>query len=225
MIAFNRDYESAMTNADRQSRNALASGSWMLWIDSVGGFQLLEGDRFTLGGLGGQDPADIAVRSAWRRHVGTLQRIDDDFWMTAAGDSSQQRQHVSWDQPLPLPSREPALNSEPQLRLQKPSPLSRTAVLTLDPPHRFVTPVDAILLVDATVLIGQARNHHIRTPQYAGDTLVMSKRGDQWRITHAGGVPLPMIDGQTVEFDSLVMTLRREQRKPQLSDRLRGENG
>jgi hypothetical protein len=225
MIAFNRNRDSTMTQPARQSRNALAVCSWVLWIDSVGGFQFLEGDRFTVGGLGGQDPADIAVRSAWGRHVGTLQRIEDDFWLSLTGDAEGQRRPMPWDQPLPLMSREPQSHSEPRLRLQKPSPLSRTALLTLDPPHRFVTPVDAILLVDATVLIGQTRSHHIRTPNYTGDTLVMSKRGDQWRIARAGGTPEPMLDGQTVEIDSLVLTLRREQRPIPLSERLQGEKG
>lgn len=214
MIAFNRQRETAMTTADGQSRNALAVSSWVLWIDSVGGFRLLEGERFTIGGLGGEDPADLAVRSAWRRRVATLQRVEDEYWLDHE-DSGVHARAVPWGEPISLSHREPATHAEPQLRLHKPSPLSRTAVVTLDPPHRFVSPVDAVLLVDATVLIGQARHHHIRTPQYCGESLVLSKRDDQWRINRSGGLPkaasaISIVEGQSIEIDSLVMTLRRE---------------
>ena len=59
MIATNQALNAMMNSSQRQSRNALALGVWDLWIDSVGGFRLLEGDRFTIGGSGGEDPDDV----------------------------------------------------------------------------------------------------------------------------------------------------------------------
>jgi len=237
MIATNRTLNAMFNSPNRQSRNAMATGVWELWIDSVGGFRLLEGDRFTIGGSGGDDPADIAVRSAWRSQMAMLRRVGDDFWL--------QRGSTTQTGFAPLVSKEPVASPVvcdavlpvefmpvgtmgqqgfgageigkvdsgapgPRLRLRKPSPLSGTVVLLLDPPHRFVVPVDAMILVDKTVLIGPDRSNHIRAPQQVKSGFVLLKRADQWWVRQSDGSTKPMIEGERVEIDNLVMTIRRD---------------
>ncbi len=219
MIATNRILNAMFNSPNRQSRNVLAIGVWELWIDSVGGFRLLEGDQFTIGGSGGDDPADIAVRSAWRSQMATLRRVGDDFWLQRAGKESGKEtaaSRVVSDALLPVESNDEqgfgATDSGtrvPKLRLQKPSPLSETVILSLDPPHRFVVPVDAIILVDKTVLIGADRSNHIRAPQ-VNSGFVLLKRADQWWVRQSSGSTKPIMEGEQFEIDNLVMTIRRD---------------
>jgi len=182
--------------------HAFAVGVWTLWIDHVGGFRLLEGNQFSIGGVGGDDPADVAVRSNWRSRVALLERSGDEYWLTANGSS---RQAVARDSPLPL-DNEPG---QPRLWLRKPSPLSHTAVLQLDSPHRFVDPVDGFILVDSMVLIGPDRSSHIRTPQ-AAELLVMLKRADDWFIREKNASPQLIVSGKAFQIGGLMMTFRRE---------------
>lgn len=203
-----------MNTPDRQSRNVLAIGVWVLWIDSVGGFRLLEGDTFTVGGLGGDDPADIAVRSSWRTRMATLSRSGDQFWSCPNLGSET----VSAGASYPLISGEVIATGTqeavsgsglPRLRLHKPSPLSQTAVLTLDPPHRFVAPVDAILLFDKMILIGPDPSNHIRVSRMT-ESLIMIKRANDWTIRQKDSSARMMTDGERIEIGDLVMTIRRE---------------
>jgi len=223
MIATNRTPNAMSNSPNRHSRNAMALGVWDLWIDSVGGFRLLEGDRFTVGGSGGDDPADIAVRSAWRSQMATLQRVGDDFWLqrSTASQAGTVQENVASpvvsDSVLAIdPTDGEALGGGesgargPQLRLRKPSPLSDTIVLSLEAPHRFVVPVDAMILVDKTVLIGPDRSNHIRASQQVNCGIVLLKRADQWWVRQTNGNAKPVLDGERVEVDALVMTIRRD---------------
>jgi hypothetical protein len=81
-------------------------------------------------------------------------------------------------------------------------------VITLDPPHRFVVPVDAFVIADKTVLIGPERSNHIRVPRMNAGAAVMMKRGDQWWIRPAGEKPQPLVIGQRTEVNDLVMTIQ-----------------
>jgi len=214
MIALTQNDERPMNTPIRQSRNALAMGSCVLWIDSVGGFRLLEGDQFSIGGLGGDDPADIAVRSAWRTRMATLTRSGDDFWLKPIASQTldlgtRSRPVICGDVLTLEPQKTGASSSEPRLRLLKPSPLSRTAVLMLDPPHRFVVPVDGVLLVDKMILIGPDRSNHIRAPRLDA-ALIMLKRGADWTIRQKDGLSRTMVEGERMEIDELVMTIRCE---------------
>ncbi len=209
--AYGKDKQ--MTNANRQTTtNALATTAWSLWIDSVGGFRVLEGDKFSIGGTGGDDPADIAVRSAWRRQLATLTRIGDDFWLQHANTSGQTDTPlpVVFNQRLPLlPTASTDHANEPQLPISKPSPLSGTVIVTVDPPHRFLMPVDAIIIAAKTILVGPEQTNHIRAPRMTIG-LVMMKRADQWWIRDTQGNSQPLIDGDRLEINNLVLTLRRD---------------
>lgn len=211
MIAFNPNHESLMSNVNRQGRNALAIACWGLWIDAVGSFRVLEGNEFTIGGIGGNDPADIAIRSAWRSQMATLHRMGEELWLRAPHRESLISSSGLSPEPLSITAPDATQRSlEPQVRIHHPSPLSRTAVVTIDPPHRFVAPVDAILLVQGAVLLGADKSNHIRATHQQGEPLVMTKRGEQWRVKGPDGLSILVNEGERIEVGSLVMTLRRE---------------
>jgi hypothetical protein len=203
----------SMEISGRRSANALATGASNLWIDSVGGFRVLEGDAFTIGGLGGEAAADVSVRCSWRSRMVTLVRRGDDYWLKRIeGDTNEGRLMgplVSGERLAMANSSPEHTPSDPQLRLHTPSPLSPTAVLSLDPPHRFAIPVDAFLLVHQTILIGPDRSNHIRVPRL-NDALVMIKQGSHWALRCRDRGWVNLLDGEPVEVQGLVMTLRTE---------------
>ncbi|MGV3485663.1 MAG: hypothetical protein ACO1RT_14700 [Planctomycetaceae bacterium] len=210
-----------MNDSSRQSsKTALAVDVWLLWIDAVGGYRLLQGEQFTIGGPGMDDLADIAVRSAWRRRMAVLSRAGDDFWLQSpcpegSAAPSATAKSVAFGAPLPIEGTASAgPSSQPELSLHKPSPLSGTVMVTLAPPHRFVLPFDAMLLVDKTVLIGAERTNHIRTPQMTEGALVLAKRADGWWIRQACGTTQRLAEGERLEIGELAMVIRREVVKP-----------
>ncbi len=147
--------------------------AWRLWIDRCGGYGLLTGDRLTLGGSRAGEATDIQVRCDWRRREGVLTRRQGDYFWSAADFDPPDDHLIASEAVFPI-------QGSAVLRLKKPSVLSGSAVLSLDPPHRFENHIDQILLVDQTVLIGPSSSDHIRST--AVDTsAVLVIRDGVWR--------------------------------------------
>ena len=95
------------------------------------------------------------------------------------------------------------------MTLQKPSPLSNSAVLKLQAPHRFVDHIDAVVLTGETVLIGPGVDCHI---QYRAcpDRAVVTRRGDQWlaKIGLSGDFQ-PLEPGERTMLGNLAITLEK----------------
>src|SRR6056297_148636 len=144
-----------MNSTIRPSDSATTS-SWRLWIDRCGGFGLMIGDSVRIGSCHPGGSADVRVRADWRRQEGTLQRRGGDyFWHPApAAERGADGTLLRSGECLPIPG-------SAQLRLSTPTPLSASAVLSLVPPHRFDGHVDAVILMDRTVLIGPQNGNHI----------------------------------------------------------------
>ena len=174
---------------------------WRLWIDGCGGFLLLTGNRWSVGGRGQEDQADICVRADWPRRAGIIQRMGGDyFWSDAR--APDQRQLISGDQPLPIPGSAAA-------RMCQPTPLSNTATLELCPPHRFDEHVDGVVLFDGALLVGPQADCHVRCHQMT-DRAVITRRGDRW----LGKIGLTsdfqeLPPGDRITLQSLAITLEK----------------
>lgn len=147
--------------------------AWRLWIDRCGGYGLLTGDRFTLGGSRTGETTDIQVRCDWRRREGTLVRRQGDYFWSAADCDDSDDHLLASGAVFPIPG-------SAALRLDKPSVLSSSAVLSLDPPHRFENHIDQVLLVDQTVLIGPSSSDHIRSTAVETSAVLVIRKG-VWR--------------------------------------------
>ncbi|QEF99985.1 hypothetical protein Mal15_40520 [Stieleria maiorica] len=210
-----------MNQVIRPTTEGARTSAWRLWIDRCGGFTLLTGDRLTVGGARLEGTTDVQVRSDWRRCEGTLVRRNGDYFWTA-----EEAQNISAQVSGGRESTGTLLRSgsvfpitgSATLRLSQPSPLSRSAVLSLDPPHRFDQHVDHVLLVDQTVLIGPNPGDHISCTS-VDTAAVLVFRDGQWRAklkpaAAAGGpgqkTPSPMVDlvpGQRISLGDLDMML------------------
>lgn len=203
-----------MNSTARQgSPTALATGVWSLWIDGVGGYRILEGNRFSIGGPGDASLADIAVRFAWRRHVATLQKIGGDFWLRPCdGDDRGEPIPRSISGAVVSLARlgGTATGSWPTLRFRAPSPLSDSVVLQIDPPHRFVAPVDAFVLFDKSILIGPEVTNHIRIAGLT-EPVVMTKQADEWTLRRVTQPPQTLRLGEAVRIDDVGLAIRREE--------------
>jgi hypothetical protein len=146
---------------------------WRLWIDGCGGFLLLSGKNWSVGGLSHGTSADVCVRADWPRFAGTIALEGGDyFWQEAR--SSARRQLINREQPLPIPG-------SATISLQQPSSLCDSAVLTLNRPHRFDQHVDGVVLVNETLLVGPSADCHIRFRE-STDRAVITRRDDRWLI-------------------------------------------
>ena len=150
--------------------NAQAS-AWRLWIDGCGGFGLLVGNSFRLGQAGSPQLADVRVRADWPRQAGEIVRSENDYlWHCREMPAS-----------LLVPGQVVPVAGSAQLQIHVPSSLSQTAVLTLQPPHRFDDHIDRMLLVDQTILIGPEASNHIRCRQLEQSFLLVY-RNSHWKL-------------------------------------------
>ena len=174
-----------MTNRESTDDSSTAPAAtsirrWRVWVDRGGGFDVWQGDQFTIGGAGGDPPAELAVRCGWPRRVARLLRtptgdqLETDPLATVCPLRDEQR--------LPLERRGSVGDAGPQLDYRRPSPLSRSAVITVAPPYRWVSPVDATILFDQTLLIGPEPFNHIRVARLSSQEWVLFRRRDRWWI-------------------------------------------
>lgn len=164
---------------------------WQLWIDGGGGFLLLEGNRWTVGGVAGAGTAAVAegakaaaitVLADWPRRAGTIELRGDDFFWTGPAD-----EYLLLRDGLPLP-----VPGSASVQFFRPSLLSGSAVLRVAPPHRLSGHVDGVLLFRDTLLIGRGKDCHVRCP-HAESTLVVTRREGRWWFK-------PLRDGKLVEL-------------------------
>ena len=158
---------------------------------------MLTGDSWRLGGPDTSARAEIAVQADWSRDAGRLWREGDDyFW----NDQQHEPKLIPAGATLPI-------EGSASLVLHKASPLSRSAVLRLQPPHRFLGHVDAVILFADTLLIGPDPQCHIRCPRL-GDRWVLSCQQGRWSVKPlSGGSCYELTPGMRSQFQSLAITL------------------
>ncbi|NND95962.1 MAG: hypothetical protein HKN47_01380 [Pirellulaceae bacterium] len=168
-------------------------------MDGCGGFLLLPGKRWTVGGFDPTTPADLCVRADWPRRAGVIEREKTDyFWQPAGTDAA--RQLITPPQSLPI-------SGSANMTLNCPSPLSNSATISLRGPHRFIGHVDGAVLVNETMLIGPTSDCHIRTMEYP-DRAILVCRDGVWQAkvdSEKAFVTLPL--GERITLQSLAMTL------------------
>lgn len=168
-------------------------------MDGCGGFLLLSGNRWSVGGVGPESSADICVRADWPRMAGTIEQDGEDYFWNSVR-STDPRQLIRRDQVLPIAG-------SAKMTLGQPSPLCDSAVLMLKAPHRFDQHVDGVVLVNDTLLVGPSSDCHIRFPE-STDRAVITRRNDKW-LVKAGlsGDFEELCFGQRKTLQSLAMTL------------------
>lgn len=148
-----------------------STSRYLAWIDGVGAWLILTDAHVSIGRVNGnlsplvksssrEQEADIALIANLSRSHATIERMDENYVLTAASRVNISNQQVSGE--TVLPDRcEILLGDSVQLCFSVPTPLSATAKLTISSEHRPRTTVDGVILMAETCLLGPSPSDHI----------------------------------------------------------------
>ena len=188
------------------------AGRWLLWVDGVGGYMLLPGDDWTIGGPSGSEDSEICIQGDLSRREACIRRQGSDYILQPLGTVLLGGRRLSRPAELrdgdlitlgsgavdsgatrPLRPMDGNPLRGARLEFSRPHPLSASARLRLDSRHKTRPRADGIILLADTCVLGPARGSHIVTPE-AECEVILVQRGDQWYCRSAGGTE---IDGET----------------------------
>lgn len=181
---------------------------WWLWVDGVGGFLVLPGQRWTLGGAAAGGQVDIAILADCPRDAGRIERQGEDYgWVDRDGGRTWLRHGDS----LPLAGTA-------RVTFGRPSPLSSSASLRVAPPHRWLEPADAIVLLETSCLIGRGAGNHVVCPQ-TEDTWTLTLGRGGWKAGRLGsGSWTPLTPGRRTVLGEIAVTLEPMPARPREGD-------
>ncbi|HBV63260.1 MAG TPA: hypothetical protein DEF45_09590 [Rhodopirellula sp.] len=172
---------------------------WRLWVDGCGGYLLVTGVQWSVGGLSRASTVDICVQADWPRLAGQISRRGADyFWQ---GQRSADQKILLTD------GTQVPVDGSALMTLGKPSQLSDTAVLALNGHHRFDQHVDGVVLVRETILVGPGSDCHLRCRD-ASDRAILQLKDNQWYAKAGLAGEFQKLElGCRVVIQSLAMTL------------------
>jgi hypothetical protein len=188
---------------------------YLLWIDGVGGFLVCMSHRVTLGQANPESVVDIPLLADVSRHHATLQRDPEGYFLEAIRKVQVNSQPT--EKVLLRSADRITLGSSCQMQFWQPVPVSSSARLDLVSGHRFLHPVDAVLLMADTLLIGPGPQVHVAMPDltqalvlYRDKTSLAARWTGNLIINgqmHEGKGPLEA--GSTLQTEQLTLALER----------------
>ncbi len=197
--------------------------SFALWIDGVGGYLVCLSHRLTLGQAKIESPVDIALLADVSRHHATIQRDAEGYFFEAVRKVQINGQPTT--KALLRSADRITLGNSCQLQFWQPVPVSTTARLDMMSGHRFAEPVQAVLLMADTLVIGPETQTHIQVQDMTQPLILYrSKNGlaARWSgnleingQTHQERAPLDAEAGAnaTLVTEQITLTLERVQRR------------
>ena len=150
----------------------------VLWIDGVGGFQLIEAEEALLGQAIPGSPVDIAVVGDLSRRAAAIRRSAGDYLLQPLQAMTLNGKIVDRPQLL-ADGDELQLGKCVKLGFHKPSPLSATARLSMLSLNRFKPSVDSVLLLADSCIIGPNPSSHVHCPNWKNE-LLLFRKGEGW---------------------------------------------
>lgn len=179
------------------------NGRWLIWVDGVGGFLLIPGTQWMIGGPSGSAEAEICIHGDLLRRQACICRQGSDYvlqplagaWLSGRrmdrpavlrnGDRIVLGPEETWgprsDDPQSATDHDRGVPSSRgvHLRFAQPHPLSPSARLVTESRHRGRPHVDGIILLAETCVLGPAESSHIVAPEAEGE-VVMVYREQRW---------------------------------------------
>lgn len=134
----------------------------MLWIDGVGGYLLCLSHRVTIGKSLADAPVDIALIADVSRQHATIQRDPEGYFLEAL--RKVQVNGVPTEKALLRSGDRITLGQTCQLQFWQTVPVSTSARIDMVSGHRFAEPVQSVLLMAETLVIGPETQSHIPVP-------------------------------------------------------------
>jgi FHA domain len=157
-LAVTNEAPTVLTHSKHQEQLA----PFALWIDGVGGYLVLLSHRVTLGQANVETPVDIALIADVSRHHATIQRDPEGYFLEASRKVQVNAQPV--EKTLLRSADRITLGNSCQLQFWQSVPVSTSAKLDVVSGHRFAEPVQAVLLMADTLVIGPSEQSHIQVP-------------------------------------------------------------
>jgi hypothetical protein len=187
-----------------------------LWIDGVGGYLLSLSHRVTLGQALVETPVDIALIADVSRHHATIQRDPEGYFLEAL--RKVQINGNATDKALLRNADRITLGNSCQLQFWQPVPVSTSARLDMVSGHRFAEPVQAVLLMAETLVIGPQAQSHVQVSDMT-QPLILYRTKDGLAARWSGNLTIggktyqergPLGAGQALSTEQISLTLERK---------------
>jgi hypothetical protein len=188
---------------------------YALWIDGVGGYLVCLSHRLTLGQAMAEAAVDIALIADVSRHHATIQRDTEGYFLEAV--RKVQVNAKPTEKALLRNADRITLGNTCQLQFWQPVPVSTSGRLDMMSGHRFAKPVQAVLLMADTLIIGPAEQSHVVVPEMTLPLILYRQKGGlaaRWPGTmKIAGKQIqergPFEAGTTLMTEQISMTLER----------------
>jgi len=199
------DPASAAAPNDRRSpspaRRAAAiapSERYVLWVDGVGSYLLLSGERTTIGRIGSSALADIALAGDIEGVHAEILRVEHDWFLvprapTRVGGRAVERHLLADGDRIEL-------SQKVRLDFRLPTSLSSSAVIELPRDQRLPCDARRVILLDGNLILGATTACHVITPDAAA-RVVLRISEDTFHCHASQGVA---IDGRDAGSESTV---------------------
>ena len=190
--------------------------TFALWIDGVGGYLVCLSHRVTLGQS--LADADIGLIADVSRHHATIQRDPEGYFLESP--RKLQINGVAMTKAMLRTGDRITMGSSCQLQFWQPVPVSTSARLDIVSGHRFAEPVQAVLLMADTLVIGPAAQTHVQVQEMTQSLILFRGKNGlnaRWHgnITVNGNTfqeRAPVDAGSTLTTDQISLALEKVKR-------------
>ncbi len=188
-----------------------------LWIDGVGGYLVSLSHRITLGKAIADAKVDVPLIADVSRHHATIQRDPEGYFLEAI--RKVQVNGSAINKTLLRSGDRITLGGSCQLQFWQPVPVSTSARLDLVSGHRFAQPVQAVLLMADTLVIGPSPQSHVQVADMT-QPLILYRGKSGLAARWAGNVQIgektyqgrgPLDPGETLTTEQISLALERVQ--------------
>jgi len=181
----------------------------------VGGYLVCLSHRLTLGQASVETPVDVALLADVSRHHATIQRDPEGYFLEAVRKVQINGRPI--DKALLRSGDRITLGNSCQVQFWQPVPVSTSARLDMVSGHRFAEPVEAVLLMADTLVIGPAAQSHVQVPDMT-QPLIVFRNKTGLAVRWSGRLQIdgqtyqergPLEAGTTVTAEQLTLALER----------------
>jgi len=178
-------------------REETPSRYW-LWIDGVGGYLICMDNRVTFGQAAPDNYVDVPFYADLSRQHAVLTRDSEGYFLEALRAVQVNGKEVT--KTLLHPGDRITLGGSCQFQFRQPVPVSTSARLDLVSGHRLKQPVEAVLLMADTLILGAGSQVHVAMPELK-QPLIFYRNKSGLGVRHVGNL---RINGQPVRERGLL---------------------
>lgn len=154
-----------------------AGQRFLLWIDGVGGYLVCEGNEIVLGQPVAGCHVDVPILGDLSRQHATIRRSGEGYLISARKETKIDGKPIADLAPL-YDGAMIELGEGVRFRFRRPHPLSASARLEFASRHRTQPPVDGVILMAESLVLGPAANSHVVCRDWPRDVVLFHQQGD-----------------------------------------------